>query len=246
LSLNDDGIKLALQSREEWCPTDSDVSLTGHELRKLLPGPSVLHQLLLSTLMLHRSCHEDWQKPISLERWLELNEALPTTQVSGLRALLENIYQIIHETVLPGIWTSNMNTPEQHARGVSAVKAHAQVECWAHVYWDDPSLTQRSLQTRRTEEHWQLYSEATASSRGRRIGPKIRPASPMRDGLPYPQNHQSQTRTSPHSMSTGQPQLVNTRLHSARSASGADDLPTACQDAVWLSLLDRSCSSRGA
>eukprot|EP00928_Gymnodinium_smaydae_P008681 TRINITY_DN13168_c0_g1_i1.p1 TRINITY_DN13168_c0_g1~~TRINITY_DN13168_c0_g1_i1.p1 ORF type:complete len:826 (-),score=143.36 TRINITY_DN13168_c0_g1_i1:20-2497(-) len=104
----------------------SSSELAGVTLHRLLPGPSVLHELMLSTAMLHWNLHprEAEGAKVDLGRWLALNDDLLGATPAGddggrLRRILVPIYGAISSRCIPCLQRSASVTEGATAFGVS-------------------------------------------------------------------------------------------------------------------------------
>jgi hypothetical protein len=110
--------------------------LSGSSLRKLLPSPMVLHQLMFSAMLLHWNLHAplpDSQR-LTLSEWLELNRGIAGNSGDLPEEVLTPIYRILHDQEDVHL---QIDPPESQARisppGTSAVTDHAQIESWVRV-----------------------------------------------------------------------------------------------------------------
>eukprot|EP00929_Paragymnodinium_shiwhaense_P000753 TRINITY_DN10098_c0_g1_i2.p1 TRINITY_DN10098_c0_g1~~TRINITY_DN10098_c0_g1_i2.p1 ORF type:complete len:1420 (-),score=330.66 TRINITY_DN10098_c0_g1_i2:275-4534(-) len=217
--------------------------VSGLELRDLLGSPDVLRQLLFSTIMLNCNLHEaaptsptagspaGKQQRMSKEEWMQFNKSVlcpdADAKVRGrwrrdtdLLRVLERIYNVVQDAKLPGMASvskASLDFLDQEDSEMPMPKSplaeYADVEGFARVLGGTlPSAFAR------TADCWQIFSEATASSR------RCHAASP------------SPLATPGATLLPSQPRSMNAGMGLADSAAFVLEAVPALTDAVWLSL----------
>jgi hypothetical protein len=115
---------------------DRGGELCGAHLRKWLPSPMVLHQLLFSAMLLHWNLHAplpDSQR-LTLQEWLDLNRGIAGALGDLPEEVLIPIYRLLHDREDACL---QIDPPESQAKiyppGTSAISEFAQIEGWIRV-----------------------------------------------------------------------------------------------------------------
>lgn len=127
--------RLSLVMPEEN-PQESGDELHGANLRKFLPNPMALHQLLFSAMLLHWNLHAplpDSQR-LTLREWLDLNRGIAGAVGDLPEQVLVPIYRLLHDHEDMCL---QIDPPESQAKifppGTSALSEYAQIEGWIRV-----------------------------------------------------------------------------------------------------------------
>lgn len=220
--------------------------MEGMALRRWLPGPDALHQLLFSAVLVHSNLHEEEEhKRVSRNRWLEINDCFTDIPTAGYDRVLKPIYQGIKKAPLPSMkdwFPSGQIKPQLNAK--SAVADLAQVEGWSRILGEAmPLLNQRAgVGGAAVTGIWQMFSEATASSRRHQPDGASSMARLMRDEL----TARSSRGVNQHPAFGGQVLPADTPQGAASAATSGQGSDSAtvqhfrppAPDVVWLSLCE--------
>eukprot|EP00927_Polykrikos_kofoidii_P023188 TRINITY_DN21423_c0_g2_i1.p1 TRINITY_DN21423_c0_g2~~TRINITY_DN21423_c0_g2_i1.p1 ORF type:complete len:939 (-),score=133.21 TRINITY_DN21423_c0_g2_i1:214-3030(-) len=144
---------------------DEARELEGFDLRRCLTTPFQLHQILFSSVMLHWNLHAPLStntERFSLRRWLDLNRRF-LENVKGVspERILMPIFHAIGSKIIPNVLICGPRSSiVDESQLISPLARFTQVEGWVRLLGDSlPTIWTSS------SECWQMYSEATASSR---------------------------------------------------------------------------------
>jgi len=122
------------ESLDESKMQDAGSELKGAILRKWLPSPMVLHQLLFSAMLLHWNLHAplpDSQR-LTLQEWLDLNRGIAGAVGDLPEQVLIPIYRLLHDREDACL---QIDPPEAkiYPPGTSAISDYAQIEGWIRI-----------------------------------------------------------------------------------------------------------------
>eukprot|EP00929_Paragymnodinium_shiwhaense_P006066 TRINITY_DN10888_c0_g1_i2.p1 TRINITY_DN10888_c0_g1~~TRINITY_DN10888_c0_g1_i2.p1 ORF type:complete len:453 (+),score=55.04 TRINITY_DN10888_c0_g1_i2:356-1714(+) len=158
--------------------TDIDERITldseprGYALKALVPDFEVFRQLVFSAILLHRSFHDSPsdEEHVSLEDYIRLHRVLTDngiTTAESLENLLTQLYSTLKVLKISNLLADPVPAPEKRqgslARTKCALAERSEVEGWARL--GHGATRPHPLGRTSEAQFWQVFSEATASSR---------------------------------------------------------------------------------
>jgi len=181
---------------------------------------------MFSTMMLNWSLRDPLVRDVervTLAHWLDINCCLAKSLGDDFERVLRPIYNRLCDNSIPN---ASLQVECEPLSETTAVAAFAQIEGWARVTSDGvPVLGARS--SNGTGDSWQLFSEATASSR--RPDPWFTPGK-------TPGRTQGRTASSEEALSRPVIAGAEDKASSLPNMDAGLSSSTGALDAVWLSL----------